>query len=108
MLDFYESQKFDLATYADHILEIKANRFAEWKKYTCDLCSGMEINGQIEWDKHLQTRKHKNKKRNIAKNIENKSNKEFYADKNNAKNKQKEQPNPSTNDDNLDFLTDFV
>jgi len=56
----------------------------------------------------LQTRKHRNKKRNIAKQIENKTNKEFYADKNNkAKIKQKEKQ-PCTSEDNLEFMTDFV
>lgn len=54
MLQYYKTREdFDPETYAEHHLEVKANRFASWKKFTCELCSNMELNGKLEWDKHL-------------------------------------------------------
>ena len=79
MIDHYNQQDFDLITYCDHFLVVKAQKFAQWRKFICEMCNGLELNGQLEWDKHLQTRKHRNKKRSIAKGALN--NKEYYINK---------------------------
>ena len=55
MRDYYEEagDQFSLEKYAEHILEEKAEKFASWKKFTCEFCKNMEINGQHEWERHL-------------------------------------------------------
>ena len=77
--DVEEGQEvFSLVNYAAHFLEVKAKKFAAWRKFTCEICNSLELNGEIEWEKHLKTRKHKNKRRNDAKKQANTSNREYY------------------------------
>ena len=84
MLHYYQtSPEFHLETYAAHFIDVKATKFHSWKKFTCELCGSMELNGQLEWDKHVQTRKHRNRRRQAAKGQVS-SDKEFYAAKNAA------------------------
>ena len=56
-----------LASYCSHFLESKALRFSNWQKFTCTVCNNLELNGQLEWDEHKKTRKHKKRQRSIAK-----------------------------------------
>lgn len=37
------------------VLDVKL----KWRKYRCEVCSGRILNGQHEWDVHLQTKNHK-------------------------------------------------
>ena len=85
MLNFYQSNpQFDLETYAEHFLEVKAQKFASWKKYNCDICS-IEVNGQLQWEEHLKTRKHRNKKRNVAKQKAGGDPRQYYYQNNEGK-----------------------
>ena len=52
MLEYYrkaDETEFSLENYAEHFIEVKAKKFAKWRKYTCDICDNLEINGEIEW-----------------------------------------------------------
>ena len=41
MFDLYEREReeFSLENYAAHFLEVKAKKFAQWRKYTCEICT---------------------------------------------------------------------
>jgi len=43
------------------------NKKKEWKKFTCDICDFIELNGEAENKSHLESNKHKKRKRKINK-----------------------------------------
>jgi len=45
----------------------KDNKKKEWKKFTCEICGFIELNGEHEYKTHLESNKHKKRKRNINK-----------------------------------------
>eukprot|EP00347_Sterkiella_histriomuscorum_P023170 403335685 len=57
----------------------KKERLLNWKKVYCEKCN-QELNGQKQWQEHIQTRKHKNR------------NKDKKLDSNNEKQSQKKKP----------------
>lgn len=74
-----------MVSYCEHFLVQKAQRFNDWQKFKCEACGDMELNGKLEWDKHLQTRKHRNRIRTLKKQENNGgSDRQFYEKKRKA------------------------
>jgi len=53
-----QNRDYFLESYCSHYLKTKAEKLNNWKKIYCESCK-IEINGQLEWEKHRKTRKHK-------------------------------------------------
>lgn len=54
----------------DHVTPVSdADRVHAWKKYSCDLCPGVLINGDLEWERHLKSKKHKRHARSASEGI---------------------------------------
>jgi tRNA dimethylallyltransferase len=48
-------------------IQEKINKMSTWEKYSCEICKLKNINGETEYQSHLQSRQHKKRKSKINK-----------------------------------------
>ena len=72
-------------------MEVKADKFLQWKKFTCEVCSDLELNGQHEWQRHLKSKKHGLAERRERKRKSGMTDREYYAQMNAKKRRRKEE-----------------
>lgn len=73
-----------LVHYCDHFITQKQQKLLQWKKFYCTAChtgdgKPMELNGQLEWNKHVKTRKHQSQLKKRRKFETGLSDKEYYS-----------------------------
>ena len=62
IMDYLNNDEFVINVNGD----ISKNKIEDWKKYFCEICN-YELNGENEYNIHMQSNKHKKKKDNLRK-----------------------------------------
>jgi hypothetical protein len=59
-IDVFNLLKFGKSTKEIKFVEMpKSIKDSDWKKYTCKICFGKELNGNTEYQSHLKSRTHR-------------------------------------------------